>query len=201
MGMPRSYTDDQLRLAVKGATSWSDVMEALGKPRKQPATRVKEFVAQLGLDTSHFVNRSSSAPVRAMAHDFPRRETPSGRTGLSVAARWFLDRGYTVSVPLEPTAYDLITESADGLKRVQVKTTSHKESSGRFNVRLSRMIYDPTARRNAAGSYRAVPYSPGTVDLFFVATQTGDLYLVPFDALDGRISIVLDDKWSAFKVA
>ena len=126
--------------------------------------------------------------------------SPGGKSGLSVAARWFLDRGYRSLLPLEPTCYDLITQSDEGLKKVQVKTTNKLETSGRYFVRLARTIYDPRATSNAGGKYRQAPYTPGMVDYCFIVTGGGSMYLIPFDVVGGRQGIVLDRKYSAFAV-
>ncbi|GAA3395214.1 HNH endonuclease signature motif containing protein [Streptomyces roseoviridis] len=59
--------DDRLRAAVAGATSFADVMRALGLPLSdQNHRRVRRWVARLGLDTSHFKRRTWGS-VRAVA--------------------------------------------------------------------------------------------------------------------------------------
>lgn len=202
MGSQRTYTDEQVREAIASASSWSDVMEALGKSRTYPQTFVKRTAESLGLDVSHLVRQNSLAPIPRREHDFTRPPAPDGRSGLSIAARWFLDRGYNVSVPLEPAAYDLVVESDSGFKRVQVKTTAAIERrSGRYRVRLLRSSYQPSAELNSRGRVRQVPYSAAEVDYFFVATAAGTTYLIPFDVVANvRSSIVLDDKYAEFAV-
>ncbi|GGO13944.1 group I intron-associated PD-(D/E)XK endonuclease [Micromonospora parathelypteridis] len=202
MGSQRTYTDEQVRDAVKSASCWADVMEALGKSRTYPQTFVKRTATELGLDVSHLGRQNSSVPVPPQAHHFSRPPAPDGRSGLSIAARWFLDRGYNVSVPLEPAVYDLIAESDDGLKRVQVKTTAAVERrSGRYRVRLLRSSYQAAAELNSRGRVRQVPYTNDEVDYFFVATAAGTTYLLPFAVVRNvRSSIVLDEKYAAFVV-
>jgi len=123
-----------------------------------------------------------------------------GRSGVSVAARWFLDRGYAVSVPLEPAVYDLITESDEGLKRVQVKTSRQIAKNGRETVGISRLVYDSTRPRNANGPRRRAPYDPCSIDYFFVVTAT-QMYLIPINVVAGLMQLCLDDKYAAFAVA
>ncbi|WP_281892310.1 group I intron-associated PD-(D/E)XK endonuclease [Phytohabitans aurantiacus] len=154
----------------------------------------------LGLDTSHFDRRRSHRVVESPPLPFGHQPKPGSSSGLSIAARWFLDRGYNVSVPLEPAPYDLITESDRGLMRVQVKTTSKVGRNGRCVVRIARKLYDPTVPKNALGSYRMVPYEATDVDLFFVITAAGPIYLVPIESVTGSISLVLDEKYRAFAV-
>jgi len=194
----RTYTDDQLRQAIAIGTNWSNVMVALGKTPGSGTTAVKAVAERLGLDTSHFAHRQSFKPVAAAPTLFSNRPKGGGRSGLSIAAKWFLDRGYAVSVPLEPAAYDLVTESDDGLQRVQVKTTTCQERNGRYAANVSHMrCGSPT--RNANGNRRKVPYRKDEVDLFFIVTPAVS-YLIPADVIDGRLSIVLDEKYAAFAV-
>jgi hypothetical protein len=46
---------------------------------------------------------------------------------------------------------------------------------------------------------RKVSYRKDEVDLFFLATSAAS-YLIPADVIDGRLSIVLDEKYAAFAV-
>ncbi len=198
----RSYTEQQLRDAVASATSWRDVMEALGKPRSNSAAHIKEHAQSLGLDSSHFeVKFTSQRPV---AGDLPfsKLPAPGARSGLSIAARWFLDRGYTVSIPIEPAAYDLIAESDEGLQRVQVKTTSRFDAtSGGYVARLTRATYDPAVSPNARGNYRESPYPPGVVDFFFIIVTTGEMYLIPYSVVPGFQKVCLVKKYAAFMIS
>jgi hypothetical protein len=151
------YTEQQFRDAVAQAVSWRGVMEALGMHRSNPGIHVKQDVARLGIDVSHFDPRFSKA---AAVVDLPFKRPPVGgsTSGLSIAARWFLDRGYHVSIPMEPTTYDLITESDSGLQRVQVKTTNQRSPAS--GIRLTRAVYDASVNGRTRGSYREVPYAP-----------------------------------------
>jgi hypothetical protein len=45
-----------------------------------------------------------------------------------------------------------------------------------------------------------VPYEATDVDLFFVITAAGPIYLVPIESVTGSISLVLDEKYRAFAV-
>jgi PD-(D/E)XK endonuclease len=117
-----------------------------------------------------------------------------GQSGLSIAARWFLDRGYTVSIPLEPAAYDLITESDEGLKRIQVKVTRQQD-----RIPVCRNVRDPNARRNANGTRKKVPYKADEVDYFFIVTPDA-MFLIPFEFVAGRIGIALNEKLKEFVI-
>lgn len=197
----RTYTDEQLQAAVANSTCWADVMELIGKRRSAKQTDVRAVAARLGLDDSHFSYARSQAPIAPPPLPFSRPEAAhGGRSGLSIAARWFLDRGYNVSVPLEPAPYDIVVESDEGLKKVQVKTTSFVAANGRYRVRLARSIYDPEAPLNARGRYRFSAYTEDEIDLFFIATSGGENYLVPIKSVLGLRSMVLDGKYAACRV-
>jgi hypothetical protein len=172
-------------------------MEALGKARSTGPGGVQETTRRLGIDTSHF---RFVAVVEAPPLPFTRRPAAGGSSGLSIAAKWFLARGYPVSLPLEPTTYDLIAESDDGLKRVQVKTTGKREKNGRFGVRTARKLYDSDVPANALGKYRMVPYTSADIDLFFIVTAAGGHYVIPVDVVGGRMNLVLDEKYGQFAV-
>ena len=93
------------------------------------------------------------------------------------AIRWFLSRGYTPSIPVEPVRYDLVVESDIGLLRVQVKSTTRKLGSF-WCVQTCRLEYDKSLRSNSSGKRKKTSYSKDDVDLFFVLTQDGSRYLV-----------------------
>jgi hypothetical protein len=160
---------------------------------------VKAIADRLGLDTSHFFHARSFKPVVGVAVPFSNNVRYGGHCGLSIAARWFLDRGYIVSLPLEPARYDLATESDDGLKRVQVKTTRQVGRNGRHKVYLARMVHDAKAPRNANGNRKRVAYKAEDADYFFVITPAS-AYLIPIDVIAGKLQIVLDEKYAAFAV-
>ena len=200
----RTYTDDQLRGAIAESSCWADVMEAIGKSRRQSAAYVRQVAERLGLDSSHFDVRRCDRPVQAgMSLPFRRQRTSSGSApSLSVAMQWFLERGYLVSVPIEPAPYDLITESDQGLQRIQVKSSSMRpRGSGPFRVKLTHTAYVAGATRNSGGCYRQVPYEPGVIDYFFIATADEAKYLIPAHAVEGATCISLSERYDGFKVS
>jgi hypothetical protein len=177
-------------------------MVALGKTRKTASQHVQQVALRLGFDTSHFVVQSKHRPIRPQSLPFTKPAVGGGQSGLSKAANWFLDRGYVVSLPMEPAAYDLVVDSDEGLKRVQVKTTRtfSPSADSRYVVKLTRTVYDPSVKLNAAGRMRQVPYARGSVDYFFLITGAGDMYLIPQEVVDGVSCIVLGDRYDAFRL-
>lgn len=200
----RTYTDDQLRQAVATSSCWADVMESIGKSRNSSASWVRKVAERLGLDSSHFDVRRCDLPVQeGEPLPFKRQRTEGGSTpSLSVAMQWFLERGYLVSVPIEPAPYDLIAESDRGLQRIQVKSSSMRQrGSGSFLAKLTHTAYVPGAARNSRGCYRQVPYRPGVIDFFFIITADGGRYLIPAQALEGATCVSLSGRYDSFKVA
>ena len=92
--------------------------------------------------------------------------------------------GYMASVPVEPTTYDLVVESDDGLQRVQVKTTRS------VAVSIKRTVYG-NGTSPSSGLYGRIPYKPGELDLFFIYTLAGSMYLIPFAAVAGMTALRL----------
>lgn len=102
-----------------------------------------------------------------------------------IAVAWFALQGLPVALPSEPQAYDLLVTMPDGIRRVQVKSTTQRTASGSWTVVIGRRPYklDKTAGR--------APYDPDTIDLFFVICADGSIYLIPSDVLAGRTQVSL----------
>ena len=77
------------------------------------------------------------------------------------------------AIPVEPTVYDLLVSMPDGIKRVQVKTTTYNSKDG-WKIR--------SAEGDLLGSgteERLVPYDPELIDLFFIVDGDLTMYLIP----------------------
>lgn len=109
------------------------------------------------------------------------------RAGSFLAASWYTLCGHDVSWPLEPSRYDLLVDTAAGIRRVQVKTTMTRAGST-WQVYLS-----------TSGPERRT-YDPEEIDEFFVID--GDLghYVIPVAAVGGLHAIHLS-AYKRFKVA
>ncbi len=202
MSNSRTYSDEDLILAVAAARRWADVAEALGKPRTYNTFSLKKVAARLNLDTTHLTRRLQTR--RRTVHQVPAddhtrslftaRRGQSCCSGLSVAVRWFLDHGYPVSLPVETAPYDLVAESDAGLQRVQVKTTTQVGDSGRAEVRIvhhnGRVPGEPRRRG---------PYTKDEIDLFFVIAGERR-YVIPVEATGGSKTLTLDVKYEQFQV-
>jgi hypothetical protein len=110
---------------------------------------------------------------------------PHPRTGAtSIAASWFSLCGFTAAIPVEPTVYDLLAPMPDGIKRIQVKTTTHFSRDG-WMVVVGRRPYSVGNRG------RLVPYDPELIDLFFIMDGDLTMYLIPSRVIAGREAILL----------
>jgi hypothetical protein len=196
---------DQLDQSVRASYSMAEVIRGMGLPVGGSSyDLIKESVDKLGLDSSHF--RPSAwmdEPVPPVAVPFQVHESRGHlrHAGTAIASSWFLARGYAVSLPIEPVAYDLVVESDEGLKKVQVKTAAHRGSrNGRTEVQLLCNAYKARQFAPDGPSCGRRTYTADEVDLFFIVTLEKVTYLIPFDVVKGKRSIVLDQKYSKYRV-
>jgi hypothetical protein len=190
--------------AVASSRSWAEVMRALGCENSGSAWRAaKRLAAELGLDTSHIPpvwNRRAIVPSSPLPFAAPPDDRGLSAAAIGEAIAWFLRRGYAASVPVEPTRYDLVVESDEGFKRVQVKSSTRRDPSGRWIVRIGRMQYDGNGTSGSNGKRRGRPYAAGEVDLFLIVTGDRSIFLIPIDLVSGQVALTLDRKYAAYKV-
>jgi len=93
-------------------------------------TFIKGHAARIGLDLSHLSSpkpKPSSPSALSQLRYAPehlRRAAPT------IAMTWFMIHGCAPLLPVEPEPYDLIVATPEGLQRVQVKSTTHKNQAG-----------------------------------------------------------------------
>jgi hypothetical protein len=179
----RIWSDAALKRAVAHSYSWDEVLTAIGvKSRSGDARiRVKAHALRLGLDLSHLTGQ----PEGTRSQPVPKPGLKNLReAATSLAASWFSLCGLTVAIPIEPTIYDLLVSTLDGIKRVQVKTTTYKGKSG-WQVGVGRRPYSIGNREPL------VPYDPELIDWFFVVDGDLNIYLIPSQIIGGRVGILL----------
>lgn len=198
----RTYTDVALSEACRTATSWQGVAEFLGMGAGS-VPRIKARASEIELSTAHLYGNSSlHLPGEHLVElPFKGRHDPQslGKEATACAVAWFIRRGYSVSLPVEPTAYDLITESDAGLKRVQVKSTRYQVRPGTYTAHLHRTEWriGPKGRQG----YGPRPYRSDEVDLFFILCANDDTYLIPIEVVKGKSSLnVSPAKYGHFKI-
>jgi hypothetical protein len=178
----RRWSDAQLRRAVANAYSWPELfteLRLLGSGDDR--IRVKAHAIRLGLDLSQLDGIAADAAARLV---FKPDIKHLREAGSAIAAMWFLMCGYNVSVPVEPTLYDLLVSMPDGIKRVQVKTTTYNKAG--WAVTVGRRPYTADNRGPL------VPYDPDLIDLFFILDGDLTMYVIPTRVIAGRVGILLN---------
>ena len=171
----RSWTDDQLHVAVSRGSAWSDVMEMLGFAADSGSAResVRRHAARLGVTTAHLDRSHTGPPARAA----PFAPEQLRRAGTMIVAAVLTLRGMEVAWPLEPAVYDLmVCRPGDGPERIQVKTTT-QGTGATWVCHLTR------------GQRRS--YGPEEIDAFGIVTGDMHVYLIPHAAVAGRVAIHL----------
>lgn len=163
--------------------SWDEALITLGLSTNSgnARTHIKSHAIRLGLDFSHFesgilIESVTSIPKPDLKH---LREA-----GPSVAAAWFTLCGCSVLFPIEPATYDLVVSMPDGLKRVQVKTTTFNSANG-WQVGVARRPY------SVGNIAPRVPYDPDVIDFFFIVDGDLMMYLIPSRVIAGRMGLLL----------
>jgi PD-(D/E)XK endonuclease len=117
---------------------------------------------------------------------------------VAAAAEWFMRRGYMASLPVDQAPYDLIVESDEGLKKIQVKSTRQASpNDASWVVGIHRHVYQHS-RNSGVLRQKRVPYSLGEIDFFFVLTIAEDVYLIPLADTARKSNITLSS-YGAYK--
>lgn len=178
----RRWSDAQLRRAIASAYSWRELFMDLGltPDSGDGLAMVKAHAVRLGLDLSRLQTPDAAEVSTELKPDVKRLRD----SGTVIAAMWFMMCGCNASIPVEPTHYDLLASLPDGVKRVQVKTTTHNSKDG-WLVSVGRRPY------SAGNRERKIPYDPDALDYFFILDGDLTMYLIPSRLLAGRVSILL----------
>ena len=165
------------------AQSWDELLSALALTPSSGdgRTRIKAHAMRLGLDLTHLEDPVANSPG-------PTEVKPELRylrnAATSIAASWFSLCGFNVAIPLEPAIYDLLVATPEGIRRVQVKTTTCFGRDG-WTVVVGRRPYSVGNRE------RRVPYDPELIDWFFIVDGDLTIYLIPSRIIAGRVGILL----------
>lgn len=186
----RRWSDAQLKQAVAECHSWEELLSRLGLSTRSGNVQphIKSHTVRLGLDTSH-LNRVSHdgrqpaeppARVSDLAAQLKFLRVAAG----TLAATWLMLRGCAVSFPAEPTRYDLLADTPQGIMRVQVKTTTFHGKDG-WMVSVG---HHPDTHSKKG---HPLAYDPDEIDLFFIVDGDMTMYLIPSRAIAGRVRILL----------
>lgn len=118
-----------------------------------------------------------------------RRDNPrkQGEIGFSDAIGWFGRRALTVSIPLvDAQAYDLIVDLDGALAKVQVKTSTFRNSRGRFQVML--------ATHGGNQSFHTTkPFDSTATELLYVLAG-GNRWVIPSERITATRGITMGAK-------
>ena len=186
----RRWSDAQLSQAVTESRTWDEVLRRLGLSTNSGAPpHIKANAIRLGLDTSHLNGLShlgrQPSEARAGISDRDAEMKYLRVAAPAVAAAWFTLRGSAVSLPTEPTVYDLLVDAPGGISRVQVKTTTHSTKDG-WAVSVG---HHPDTHAKKRG--HRVAYDPDVINLFFIIDGDMTMYLIPSRAIAGRVGLML----------
>ena len=92
--------------------------------------------------------------------------------------------GCDVLFPIEPAVYDLVVQMPEGLRRVQVKTTTSMGSTG-WQVGIGRHPH------SAGKGGPRLPYDPDVIDYFFIVDGDLAMHLIPSRIVAGRVALGL----------
>jgi hypothetical protein len=188
----RTWSNGQLRSAIAEADTWSDVMRALDLRDTSGGRLIaKCHAVRLGIDIAHLEppEFDGTTDVRELQ---PRRDALR-HAAEPFAVAWFALRGLATATPVQPAPYDLLVTFAEGVRRIQVKTTTSRGPQGTWIVQIGQRPYvlDKTANRQ--------PYDPDHLDYFFVIDGDHVVYLIPSKAVAGKKTICVG-KYQAFRV-
>jgi hypothetical protein len=172
-----------LRKAVTESHTWDEVLTKLGLSARAGGERtlVKAHALRLGLDVSHLGRPVHHEPPLS---DFRPDLSHLRMAAESLAAAWFVLRGCNVAYPAVPDCYDLLVSTPEGIKRVQVKTTTSNTKVG-WQAQVSRRPY------SIGNNAPLIPYDPEVIDLYFIVDGDLIIYLIPSRVVGGRRKILL----------
>lgn len=91
---------------------------------------------------------------------------------------YFLELGYTVSIPQNPCRYDFILDTGDKLLKIQVKTGNTTRQEGCLNFSTSSAHY-------VKGQYTHTSYKNDNID-YFCTYYDNECYLIPIAECGSR---------------
>ena len=116
-----------------------------------------------------------------------------GNASLGTAIGYFANIGCTVSIPLNDTQdYDLLVDFDGNIKKVQVKGTSFKTNYGIYQVSLK------SSGGTKGKIYKTIKNTD--IDLVFIATSDGDMYLFPKQEIKNSSSLNLNETYKEYRL-
>ena len=117
-----------------------------------------------------------------------------GDIGVGAAIGYFSSLGWKVLIPLSDNQpYDLVIDDGVALKKVQVKTSKHKDRYDKYVVTLS------TSGGNKTGT-KVKKFDNSVVDLLFILLEDGKRYLIPANYVEAKRAIQMGEGYKEFLV-
>lgn len=117
-----------------------------------------------------------------------------GNVGLGKAIEYFTSKSIPVSIPLNDTQkYDLVIDMDNKLYRVSVKTATHIDESGSYNVYLKNS-------GGSSGKGKIRPFDNQSCDYLFVLSGDNKTYFIPSSVITAKHGIVLGAKYAQYIV-
>ena len=91
---------------------------------------------------------------------------------------YFLELGFTVSVPQNPCRYDFIVDTGENLLKIQVKTCNTTRNEGC-------LTFSTCSSHYVAGKHTHTPYKNDNVD-YFCTYYENECYLIPVNECGSR---------------
>lgn len=116
-----------------------------------------------------------------------------GNTSLGIAIAYYASNGYTVSIPLNDTQdYDLIADSNNTLKKVQVKSTACKTKYGSYQVALK------SCGGTTGKTYKTIIET--NIDELFILTEDLKIYILPIEEINNKSTLNICKKYEKYRV-
>lgn len=117
-----------------------------------------------------------------------------GSIGMSAAIYKLTELGYRVAIPLvDNQEYDLIVDIEGDLAKVEVKSTSVKQSSGSWSVQIKKVR--PNKTENTITGF-----NNNLVDYLFVYTTEGDCFFIPSEDIDTKCQLSVPGKYEHYRL-
>ncbi len=115
-----------------------------------------------------------------------------GNIALTSAIKFFSDKTYTVLIPLNDSQdYDLAFEDSDGvIRKVQCKYTSQKQGVKKDKFIVKLYVCGHTDK-NGNNYYKF--YEEGSIDYFFIETEIGNRYLIPYNDIQHQKTYTINE--------
>lgn len=117
-----------------------------------------------------------------------------GNVGLGKAIEYFTSKAIPVSIPLNDTQkYDLVIDMNNKLYRVSVKTSTHKNKNGSYEVLLKNC-------GGSSGKSVSRPFDNRSCDYVFILLENNKTYLIPSNQIISKCTITIGNKYTEYEV-